>query len=104
MLEIQLELEQTARSRMDTQIRQLKEEIAKLNHECDSFRTKVGLFSDLLKNEGSRFQVILEFKKHGIVLIYGCFLLQEATSQDQKHRDLEDNYTALQQKETEGNP
>ena len=60
-LETKLELEQTARSRMDTQISQLKEEIEKLNHECNRFRAKVGLFSHLVKNEGSRFQIILLF-------------------------------------------
>merc|ERR1711997_678420 len=72
-LETKLELEQTTRGRMDTQINRLKEAIEKLNHECDSFRVK------------------------------------EATSQDQSRRlqrqlrDLKENYTTLQQKETEVN-
>lgn len=42
-LETKLELEQTTRGRMDTQISRLKEAIEKLNHECDSLRVKVGL-------------------------------------------------------------
>merc|ERR1712173_538859 len=72
-LETKLELEQTTRGRMDTQISRLKEAIEKLNHECDSLRVK------------------------------------EATSQDQSRRlqrqlrDLKENYTTLQQKETEVN-
>merc|ERR1712223_2136479 len=72
-LETKLELEQTTRGRMDTQICRLKESIEKLNHECDSLRVK------------------------------------EATSQDQSRRlqrqlrDLKENYTTLQQKETEVN-
>ena len=45
-LETKLELEQTTRGRMDTQICRLKEAIEKLNHECDSLRVKVtSLFS-----------------------------------------------------------
>ena len=40
-LETKLELEQTTRGRMDTQISRLKEAIEKLNHECDSLRVKV---------------------------------------------------------------
>merc|ERR1712038_1170183 len=72
-LETKLELEQTTRGRMDTQICRLKEAIEKLSHECDSLRVK------------------------------------EATSQDQSRRlqrqlrDLKENYTTLQQKETEVN-
>jgi len=72
-LETKLELEQTTRGRMETQITRLKEAIEKINHECDSLRVK------------------------------------EATSQDQARRlqrqlrDLKENYTTLQQKETEVN-
>ena len=44
-LETKLELEQTTRGRMDTQICRLKEAIEKLNHECDSLRVKVIKFS-----------------------------------------------------------
>merc|ERR1719412_972092 len=72
-LETKLELEQTTRGRMETQINRLKEGIEKINHECDSLRVK------------------------------------EATSQDQGRRlqrqlrDLKENYTSLQQKETEVN-
>ena len=40
-LETKLELEQTTRGRMETQINRLKEAIEKLNHECDSLRVKV---------------------------------------------------------------
>merc|ERR1719277_2513851 len=39
-LELKLELEQTTRGRMDTQICRLKEAIEKLNHECDGLRVK----------------------------------------------------------------
>ena len=40
-LETKLELEQTTRGRMETQITRLKEGIEKINHECDSLRVKV---------------------------------------------------------------
>ena len=46
---------------------------------------------------------------HGIVLISYYYSIQEATSQDQSRRlqrqlrDLKENYTTLQQKETEVN-
>merc|ERR1712012_1248577 len=39
-LESKLELEQTTRTRMDTQINRLKEAIEKLNHESDALRNK----------------------------------------------------------------
>jgi len=72
-LETKLELEQTTRGRMDTQISRLKEAIEKLNHECDSLRVKEATSQD----QSRRLQRQL--------------------------RDLKENYTTLQQKETEVN-
>ena len=39
-LESKLELEQTTRGRMETQINRLKEAIEKLNHDCEGLRVK----------------------------------------------------------------
>merc|ERR1712218_297134 len=45
-LESKLELEQTTRGRMETQINRLKEAIEKLNHDCESLRVKEGAAQD----------------------------------------------------------
>ena len=48
-LESKLELEQTTRSRMETQINRLKEGIEKINAECDLLRYSLVLFDQILK-------------------------------------------------------
>jgi len=45
-LESKLELEQTTRGRMETQINRLKEAIEKLNHDCESLRIKEAAAQD----------------------------------------------------------
>merc|ERR1712141_644411 len=58
---------------LETQLNRLKEAIEKLNHECDSLRVKEGTSQD------------------------------QARRLQRQLRDLKENYTALQQKETEVN-
>ncbi len=72
-LESKLELEQTTRGRMETQINRLKEAIEKLNHECESLR---------VKEAGS---------------------MDHARKLQRQLRDLKEDYATLQQKETEVN-
>lgn len=72
-LESKLELEQTTRSRMETQIVRLKEAIERLNHECDSLRMK----------EASA--------------------LDHSRKLQRQLRDVKENYATLQQKETDVN-
>jgi len=72
-LESKLELEQTTRGRMETQINRLKEAIEKLNAECEALRGK---------DSGSQDQV---------------------RKLQRQLRDLKEDFTTLQQKETEVN-
>merc|ERR1711963_337994 len=72
-LESKLELEQTTRTRMDTQINRLKEAIEKLNHESDALRNKEASAQDNVRK------------------------LQRAL------RELKEDYANLQQKEIDAN-
>ena len=72
-LESKLELEQTTRGRMDTQINRLKEAIEKLNHETDSLRHKEAAAQD------------------------------SSRKLQRQLRELKEDYANLQQKETETN-
>jgi len=54
-LESKLELEQTTRGRMETQINRLKEGIEKINSECDMLRYLDFSKIDLLSNDGRKF-------------------------------------------------
>ena len=72
-LDSKLELEQTTRGRMDTQINRLKEAIEKLNHETDSLRHKEAAAQD------------------------------SARKLQRQLRELKEDYANLQQKETETN-
>merc|ERR1739848_911948 len=72
-LESKLELEQTTRGRMDTQITRLKEAIDKLNGDCESLRGKE------------------------------CGAQDNARKLQRQLRDLKEEYASLQQKEIEVN-
>merc|ERR1711953_357033 len=72
-LESKLELEQTTRGRMDTQISRLKEAIDKLNGDCESLRGKE------------------------------CGAQDNARKLQRQLRDLKEEYASLQQKEIEVN-
>ena len=72
-LESKLELEQTTRGRMETQINRLKEAIEKLNHDCESLRGKESNAQD------------------------------NARKLQRQLRDLKEEFASLQQKEIEVN-
>jgi len=72
-LESKLELEQTTRGRMETQINRLKEAIEKLNHDCESLRVKEGGAQD------------------------------QARKLQRQLRDLKEDYATITQKEIEVN-
>ena len=72
-LESKLELEQTTRGRMETQINRLKEAIDKLNHETDSLRNKEASAQD------------------------------SSRKLQRQLRELKEDYANLQQKEIEAN-
>merc|ERR1712218_724512 len=72
-LESKLELEQTTRGRMETQINRLKEAIEKLNHDCEGLRGKEGAAQD------------------------------QARKLQRQLRDLKEDYATITQKEIEVN-
>merc|ERR1719189_3521608 len=72
-LESKLELEQTTRGRMETQINRLKEAIEKLNHDCESLR---------IKEAGAQ---------------------DQARKLQRQLRDLKEDYASITQKEIEVN-
>lgn len=72
-LESKLELEQTTRGRMETQINRLKEAIEKLNHDCEGLRVKETVAQD------------------------------QARKLQRQLRDLKEDYASITQKEIEVN-